>query len=176
MVTVRPRHNHDQFTIVKDCNYLQSSLYRLTLSWPPAEEELRFLQVGLECLMILKQYFPAKVDIQLETDQEQLRHRLDQILTGNRQELSRRYISAMKLIEEKDQEPDRDDLDDLMYLLRMEQSAKLRQLCLTQLTRVPARLYSALKQLDIELLGKLSQTEEHAKLASLILTKLSKTK
>jgi|JI6StandDraft_1071083.scaffolds.fasta_scaffold20862_5 hypothetical protein len=99
LLAVKPRHNHDQFTIVKDCNYLQSCLYRLTFSWPPHEEELKFLQVGLECLMIIKQHLPGKVEIQLETDHEQLRNRLEQIIGTNRLELSRRYVSALKLME-----------------------------------------------------------------------------
>jgi len=122
--------------------------------------------------MVLKQHLPAKLEIQLETDHEQLRQRLEQILAANRQELSRRYVSALKLIEEKDQEPDKDDLDDLLYLLRTEQSGKLKQLCLGQLAKVPARLYTHIKQLDVELLTKLSHSEDGGRLATLVLAKL----
>jgi len=54
-------------------------------------------------------------------------------------------VSTLKLVEEKDQEPDKDDLDDLLYLLRTEQSVKLKQLCLGQLAKVPTRFYTHIK-------------------------------
>lgn len=50
----------------------------------------------------------------------------------------------------------RDELDDVVYLLRTEQSSRLKTMALTLISRMSEHLYLSLREIDVEVIDQLA--------------------
>lgn len=94
----------------------------------------------------------------------------------NKGELSRRYLSNLKGLAFMERDITREELQDILYVLRTEQGAKVRSTALGLIARMGEHMFLALSEVDVEVIDQLANHEDYAKLANLCLAKLVRAK
>lgn len=95
---------------------------------------------------------------------------------GNKAELSRRYLGNLRVMVDRADDLSKDELDDVLYLLRTEHSLKLKSLAITLISHMNEQLYLYLKEIDVEVIDQLANHDEFSKVASLVLARLVRAK